>query len=93
MNISREKIIGKTEMRNNFAAFYEKAKKGESLLISDRGDIAVALIPINILENEELRGKRTPPISETPFFGMWRGRKDMKNSVEYVNKIRKSFRK
>ena len=48
------KIIGKTQMRNNFSSFYEKARNGESLFISDRGDIAVALVPIDILDKESL---------------------------------------
>jgi len=41
-------------MRNNFSSFYEKARNGESLFISDRGDIAVALVPIDILDKESL---------------------------------------
>ena len=88
MEIDKEKIIPKTQMRNNFALFYEKAKKGESLLISDRGNLDVALVPISILQLVKTEKK---PISGMSIFGMWRGRKDMKDPVEYVDTLRKSF--
>ena len=91
MEILSEKIIGKTQMRNNFSSFYEKVRNGESLFISDRGDIAVALVPIDILGKESSIIKKTPPISSLPIFGMWKDRKDMENSVKYVNKVRKSY--
>lgn len=36
--------------------------------------------------------KKTPPtsISDSSFFGMWKDREDMKDSTEWVRKVRKS---
>ncbi len=91
MEISKERIIGKTEMRNNFASFYKDVKEGGPLYISDRGNIEVALVPIDILDKKTSDIKKTPPISTLPIFGMWKDRKDMEDSVKYVNKVRKSY--
>lgn len=35
------------------------------------------------------KGRRRPPLKDSPLFGMWADREDIGDGVEYVNRIRK----
>jgi len=40
--------------------------------------------------SKEKKSKQPAPISDSSFFGIWKDREDMKDSLEWVRKIRKS---
>jgi hypothetical protein len=49
------------------------------------GTVVEVLLPANVL------AKRPPSIADSPFTGMWKGRDDMADSVEYINRLRREL--
>ena len=85
MNVDKDKMIPKTKVRNNFSYYYENAQKGEIFYVSDRGKLGAVLAPLSVLENTD-KVKIAPPISKTEAYGMFKNRKDMKDSVVWIRK-------
>ncbi|MFH1388493.1 MAG: hypothetical protein ABII16_03150 [Patescibacteria group bacterium] len=74
-------VTTKTKVRNSFSSYYQKARDGSFVYISDRGKVGVAIVPISLLPQT----KRSISICESPAYGMFR---DIKNPVSFVRKLR-----
>jgi len=46
---------------------------------------------VKVLLPAEVPTKRPPSIADSPFAGMWKGRDDMADSVEYINRLRREL--
>jgi antitoxin (DNA-binding transcriptional repressor) of toxin-antitoxin stability system len=73
------------DLRYRMKSVLEALDRGETVTILHRGKPRAQLTPIV--------GKtkaRVPKATDHPFFGMWKGRKDMEDVEGYVRKVRKS---
>ncbi|MGB9706713.1 MAG: type II toxin-antitoxin system prevent-host-death family antitoxin [Microgenomates group bacterium] len=81
------------ELRDNLAEVLERVAIGkESFLVSKFGKEKALLIPVGALNNKQKsnkqkRGKRN--LKNLSFYGIWKNRKEMKNSSLWVLKMRK----
>jgi len=80
---------GKDVMRTTIAAKYENGvfKPLEDVKIAD-GTIVAVQVPLLPDLNHKL-----PSVGDFEFFGMWKDRTDMEDSVEYINNLRKNLRR
>jgi antitoxin (DNA-binding transcriptional repressor) of toxin-antitoxin stability system len=60
--------------------------RGETVTVLYRGKEKATLVPINGACDK----KKPIKLSDSPFFGMWKDREDMKDPVAWVRKIRRS---
>lgn len=78
------------QLRDNLAQIIEEtaiAKK--RFKITKFGKSKAAIVPIEVVEKKKEVKKRVD-FRKLPGFGMWKNRKDMKNSAKWVRKIRES---
>jgi len=80
-------VIAKTKARANFSALYNEVREGKVYIVSDRGSLEVVLAPVSLLEKNKV--KTAPPLSKTEAFNVFKGRKEMKNSLLWEEKVRK----
>ena len=50
-------------------------------------------VEVRVLSSEAAPTQAKTPITSLPFFGMWADREDMKDSVAWVNKERRRWKK
>ena len=83
----KNKVVSKTNARNNFSDIYRQAKNGETIIVADRGNAYVAVVSIDKLKIET---KKAVSVFKSDIFGLWKNRDDIKNktSVEWVNEKR-----
>lgn len=83
----KNKVVSKTNARNNFSDIYRQAKNGETIIVADRGNAYVAVVSIDKLKIEI---KKPVESYTNDVFGMWKDRLDIKNktSVDWVNNKR-----
>ena len=75
-----------TDLRRNLKRVLDAVDRGEDVTVLYRGKEKAKLLPLNGTSE----GKKPVKLSETPFFGMWKDREDMKDPVAWVRKIRRS---
>ncbi len=51
-----------------------------------------AVVEVHLPSNAEGRGHKRPSVADSAFFGMWKDRTDIGDSVEYVNNLRRAPR-
>lgn len=84
----KKKIISKSYARDNWSYIVDQAKAGNAMYVSDRGqEPEVAIVSTDLISGKSI-GKFS--IKNSPAFGMWKDRKDMKDSVEWVRERRRS---
>lgn len=87
-------LISTKELRDNLAEVLEKVAIGQqSFLVSKFGRKKAMMIPIaEMAEADKKKQKRN--LSSLSACGMWKDRKDMKNSAAWISKLRQrqSFR-
>lgn len=78
-----------TDLRRNLKEVLDAVDRGEPVTIVYRGKEKAKLVAV---EAAPANGepKTRVKFSETPAFGMWKDREDMKDPVEWVRKIRRS---
>ncbi|MDP4011680.1 MAG: hypothetical protein Q8P72_05660 [Candidatus Roizmanbacteria bacterium] len=78
--------ISTKELRDNLAEILERVAIGQqSFEVYKFGTIKAVINPPQIKTKEK---KKKINFRELPAFGIWKDRKDMKDPVEWVNKIR-----
>ena len=83
----KNKVISKTNARNNFSDIYRKAKSGETIIVTDRGNAYVAVVSLDKLKIVDAKNVNS---STSKAFGMWKDKFELKDktSVEWVNEKR-----
>ena len=87
-----KKVYSKTEARYNLPNLIDRVREGtESIYITDRGQKSAVLISYeNFLKiNTTAQNKKRKKFGDSSLFGLWKNRTDIKNSVDFVNKMRK----
>jgi len=70
------------DLRRRMAGVLKALDRGERVTILHRGKERAVLVPS--------RKARARPAAEHPVFGMWKGRKDMKDPTAFVRLLRKA---
>lgn len=82
-----KKYYSKTEARYNLPSLIDRVKDGgEAVYITEKGAAKVVLL--SAAEYNKLTKKKRIKFSETGLAGMWKDRKDMEDSAEWVRKSR-----
>jgi prevent-host-death family protein len=69
------------ELRIHASRLLEAVERGEEVTITHRGRPRARLVPIG-------KPGAARPARELPLFGIWRDRKDTRDVVAYVNRLR-----
>ena len=76
----------KTDARKNPPEIVNKVKDGEGpVYITSRNDVEAVVISY-----EEYMALKGTDIQKSPLYGLWKDKKDIKDSVEWVNKFREN---
>ena len=88
MKSAGKKIYYRTEARRKLPEILNFVKdSGTAVYIADRGVTQVVIVPVDQYE-EKIRKATKFDITKSNLFGMWKDRKDMKDSVKWVNDLR-----
>jgi prevent-host-death family protein len=74
-------VVTAKQLRLKTSDVLRKVRKGGSVTVTYRGKPVAKLV--------SLKAGKEPDLTDFPAFGMWAGRKDMRDPVAWVNKIRK----
>ena len=84
--MSNVRMVSVKDTRDNLAELLEQvAISGQQFVITKFGKPKAKLSPVE----EKIRTKKT--MGNLPGFGMWADRKDIKDSGEWVTRVRKSW--
>jgi prevent-host-death family protein len=72
------------DLRRKTKEIVRALDRGESVTITYRGEEKGTIVPAG--------RKKRPSITESPFFGMWKDREDMKDVHEYLRRLRERRR-
>jgi prevent-host-death family protein len=72
------------DLRRRTREIIEALDRGESVTITYRGKEKGTIVPAG--------RKKRRSITESPFFGMWKDREDMKDVHEYLRRLRECRR-
>jgi predicted DNA-binding antitoxin AbrB/MazE fold protein len=50
------------------------------------------LVEVNVPSYADCLKGKSKPVRDSAFFGMWKDRTDIEDSVEYINKLRRDLR-
>lgn len=70
------------DLRRNPKKIIEAIERNETVTLSRRGQEIAYIIPKDVPQ-------RKKSIKDSPAFGIWKDREDMKDPVEYVRNLRK----
>jgi len=77
--------ISTTKLRDNLAEVLERVAIGkQSFLVSKFGNKKALLVPVS-----DQKASFTKDLKSLSAYGMWKSRKDIKDSTEWVDKLRK----
>ena len=88
-----------TDLRYRMKDLLRAIDRGETVTVLYRGKEKATLVPINgapingsPINGSPVNGEPKKPFRsiDSPFFGMWKDREDMKDPVAWVRKIRRS---
>lgn len=65
MLIDSNKIITKTELRENLAKFVDLNREGETFFVSDRGELTSVLSPFHLVKKAAEKKEKFDVIAET----------------------------
>jgi len=89
MKTTEKKIYYRTEARKKLPEILNFVKdSGTAVYIAERGVTQVVIVPVEQYE-EKVRKATKFDITKSNLFGMWKDREDMKDSVKWVNDMRK----
>lgn len=78
------KTYTSSEARKNFFTLLDDVvNKNEGIVVNKRGLDAVVILPM-----KQYKAPEKKKFEDSPLFGIWKNRKDMQDSVKWVNDLR-----